>query len=159
MTFLQASKHAEKNKDHLIHINFFECDWLPSWTESSNRAGVIVHRIVSAIPATDTSSHSLLSLSPETVRRCRRKHCCQMAFVKRFNNRCSTCRLLVQCRMALQRKNKFSMPSRLHLFMAISMTALQYEALEPCVDSMPGPCIASVVGRTEADPTGCNFKC
>ena len=57
------------------------------------------------------------------------------------------------------KEKKFSMPSRLHLFTTISMTALQYEALEPCVDSMPGPCIACVVGRTEADPTGCNFKC
>ena len=83
---------------------FYERDWLLSWTHASIKGAVIVHWIVSAIPATDTSSHSPLSLSPAMVRRCRRKHCCQMAFVEGFNNRCSTCRLLMLCRMALQRE-------------------------------------------------------
>ena len=38
-------------------------------------------------------------------------------------------------------------------------TAWQYDALGPCVDSLPGPRIACLVGRAKADPTGCNFKC
>ena len=60
---------------------------------------------------------------------------------------------------AAKESKGFPVPSRLHLFMAISMAALQYEALGPCVDSLPGPCIACLVGRAKADPTGCNFEC
>ena len=160
ITFLKASKHAEKNKDNLIHIDFFVN--VIGFSHGLKPLTKVVSLYIELCQLSPRLTHPPTVFCP-FLQKGFAGVAENIAVKWRLPNDSITDVLHVAFWCSAERRykgtKKFSMPSQLHLFMAISMTALQYEALEPCVDSLPGPCIACLVGRTKADPTGCNFKC
>ena len=157
---MQAPKHAGKNQDHLIHIIFFGN--VIGFSPGLDPLTKVVSLCIELCQLSPRLTHPPTVFCP-FLQKGFAGVAENIAVKWRLPNDSITDVLHVAFWCSAERRykgtKKFSMPSQLHLFMAISMTALQYEALEPCVDSMPGPCIACVVGCTEADPTGCNFKC